>query len=239
MFKKFFQALRTGDLLNSALKDANEMLVVAEDMFQSVTDLLLYRKPIEFDVYRQDQEINRMEMEVRKKVMEHLSVHPKQDIVACLTLTTMIVSVERLGDYSKNIYELAQLYPGGFDQASSTESLAKLTAEVMAEFELTIKSIRQEHQPSAMAVLVKHREISTACDDIIKQYVEHGAEDASLAVMSVLYSRYLKRTSAHLMNIASITLNPFDRIGFYPVKGKKAEELESIFGYASDQENDE
>ena len=31
-----------------------------------------------------------------------------------------------------------------------------------------------------------------------------------------LYTRYLKRTSAHLTNIASSIVNPFHRIGFKP-----------------------
>jgi hypothetical protein len=33
-------------------------------------------------------------------------------------------------------------------------------------------------------------------------------------VTTALYIRYLKRTSAHLMDIASSLANPFDRIGF-------------------------
>ena len=31
---------------------------------------------------------------------------------------------------------------------------------------------------------------------------------------TALYIRFLKRISAHLMNIASSVVNPFDRIGF-------------------------
>ena len=34
------------------------------------------------------------------------------------------------------------------------------------------------------------------------------------AVSTALYVRFLKRISAHLMNIASSVVNPFDRIGF-------------------------
>ncbi len=34
------------------------------------------------------------------------------------------------------------------------------------------------------------------------------------AVSTALYVRFLKRISAHLMNIASSIVNPFDRIGF-------------------------
>ena len=45
-----------------------------------------------------------------------------------------------------------------------------------------------------------------------------GHEDPGLpcneAVSTALYVRFLKRISAHLMNIASSVVNPFDRIGF-------------------------
>ena len=37
---------------------------------------------------------------------------------------------------------------------------------------------------------------------------------AALSVAAALYIRYLKRISAHLMNIASSVVNPFERIGF-------------------------
>ncbi|MDP8256163.1 MAG: PhoU domain-containing protein [Candidatus Alcyoniella australis] len=239
MFTRFFRALSTGDLLQSALKQANSMLQISEEMFIAVTDLLLYRKPLLYDIYRQDQEINRMEMEVRKKVLEHLSLYPKQDIVASLTLTTMIVSVERLGDYSKNIYELASLYPESFDGAPCATDLVEQTKKVLSEFGLTTRAIKHELRDDAQTVLVMHRSISQACDQIVGNYAKSGVGNAKEAVMCVLYSRYLKRTSAHLMNIASIALNPFDRIGFYPLKATKAEELESIFGYASGPENED
>jgi len=34
------------------------------------------------------------------------------------------------------------------------------------------------------------------------------------AIATALYTRYLKRISAHLINIATSIFNPFERIGF-------------------------
>ena len=54
------------------------------------------------------------------------------------------------------------------------------------------------------------------CDKIIIRLIT--TEDASLrstdAVATAVYARYLKRIGAHLTNIASSVVNPFEKIGF-------------------------
>ena len=59
-------------------------------------------------------------------------------------------------------------------------------------------------------------EISAVCDQIDDELVKgtvgeiSSGDSAALA----LYARYLKRISAHLNNMISSVVNPFDRIGF-------------------------
>ena len=49
--------------------------------------------------------------------------------------------------------------------------------------------------------------------------VEDTAISSREAVIAALASRYTKRISAHLSNLASSVVNPFDRIGFRPGEG--------------------
>jgi len=60
------------------------------------------------------------------------------------------------------------------------------------------------------------------CDAIVTGLIK--AEDQTLtaadAVSTALYARYLKRIAAHLINVSSSVVNPFERIGF---REKKAE----------------
>ncbi len=62
----------------------------------------------------------------------------------------------------------------------------------------------------------EHWWIARRTDEILATLIGH--DDTGLpckeAVTTALYVRFLKRVSAHLMNIASSVVNPFDRIGF-------------------------
>jgi hypothetical protein len=62
----------------------------------------------------------------------------------------------------------------------------------------------------------EHWWIARHTEEIIAALISH--DDPGLpcneAVATALYVRFLKRVSAHLMNIASSVVNPFDRIGF-------------------------
>ena len=61
-----------------------------------------------------------------------------------------------------------------------------------------------------------HWWIIKKCDEIVGDLV--ASPDPQLspsdAVATALYTRYLKRIGAHLMNIATSIVNPFERIGF-------------------------
>jgi len=60
----------------------------------------------------------------------------------------------------------------------------------------------------------EHWWIARKGDEIVNAMLTHDELDGREAVATALYVRYLKRVSAHLMNIASSVTNPFDRIGF-------------------------
>ena len=62
----------------------------------------------------------------------------------------------------------------------------------------------------------EHWWIARRSDEILNILIKRSEPDlvCAEAVSTALYVRFLKRISAHLMNIASSIVNPFDRIGF-------------------------
>ena len=62
----------------------------------------------------------------------------------------------------------------------------------------------------------EHWWIARKSDEILHSLITRSSGHLACAeaVTAALYVRFLKRTSAHLMNIASSLVNPFDRIGF-------------------------
>jgi phosphate uptake regulator len=48
---------------------------------------------------------------VRRKVLRYLAIAGTVDLVPGLVLTGIVIDIERIGDYTKNIAELATTYP--------------------------------------------------------------------------------------------------------------------------------
>ncbi len=221
MFKKMFELWQKEDLLHQALKDAHKMLEEASELFQNAVSPLFFDEPVDAqNIYDMDQKLNRYEVDIRKKVMEHLSISPQQDTTSALVLTTITVDIERIGDYSKNFLELWELYGNSFAQAPVFERLRKIYEGILEMFQLTIDSLLNADDELARKAMSVHIVNSKDCEEIIAALVRTPNETQNLApnqeVLAALTARYLKRVSAHLKNIASSVVNPFDRIGYKP-----------------------
>ena len=59
------------------------------------------------DIRDTDDRINRAEQELRGELVTHVAVHGSVDIGSVLSYTLLIKKIERIGDQSKNILDLA------------------------------------------------------------------------------------------------------------------------------------
>jgi len=216
MFKEIFSVLRKEDLLKQALDQAYEMFSKSEMMFKVAIDMIMQHKKPDIDIYERDKEINKMEWEIRKKVLEHLIVSDKkQDAAAVLILTSAVIDMERIGDYSKNIFEIADICPGDnvVDEAH-TEFFSDIEAQIFEIFRLTRESYMESDAEKAQSAMAMHWSISERCDEMFEKLALEKGLKAEYAVIYTLLARYLKRVSSHLKNIASSVANPFPRMGF-------------------------
>jgi len=60
------------------------------------------------EVRRTDRRINVTEMEIRRELVVHFSVHAAGDATEMLVFMNMIKDLERIGDYNKNVFDLAE-----------------------------------------------------------------------------------------------------------------------------------
>ncbi len=221
MFRRLFELWRKEDLLHQALGDAEEMLRKAQKLFHMATAPLFFDEEVNGEsIYALDREINALEIEIRRKVMEHLSVAPQQDTTAALVLTTITVDIERIGDYAKNFFELRELYGSSISDAPVFVKLRRVHDSISRMFDDTIAAFANADANVARRVMETHILNSKDCEEVIAALVRSPFSAENLApnqeVLAALTARYLKRTSAHLKNIASSVVNPFDRIGFKP-----------------------
>jgi phosphate transport system protein len=216
MFREILAILRRADLLKQAMEEAEEMLSKAELMFRAAMDMTMERKKPDMDIYEKDREINRMEWEVRQKVLEHLVVGSrKQDVPAALILTSAVVDIERIGDYSKNIFELADICPQEvIIEEDHAMFFREIEAQILEIFALTRSAHKEADAQKAQTAMDMHWRISERCDGMYEHLALEQGLCAEYAVIYTLLSRYLKRVSSHLKNIASSVVNPFPRMGF-------------------------
>ncbi len=215
MLRKLLDFWKKDSLIRTAFEDTKRMLAKTNHMFVAVSDLFLEGRSVDFDIYAMDKEINAMEIGVRRKVLQHLSINPAQELLASLVLTTIINDIERIGDYSKNIFELTELYEVCNNMPPYTEILLGTTSTVRDMFEMSIEAIKREAHHVAQETMEKHGQVNHTMENMMQALGKDTKIATPKAVPLVLYARYLKRVSAHLSNVTSSVNRPFDRIGYF------------------------
>ena len=216
MWKELLSVFKRGGLRQEAFEEALLMLQTSHEMHRDAVASL--RKPgvLIADIYERDRQINRYERDVRRKVLTHLSVSPKPDINAGLIMTAIVIDIERIGDYTKNIVELAAGSPEAFDGGELDGEIVELEGIVDGMFEDIGPALKGNDEKLARKILQDHAKLSGRVERALQLLRNNQAltGQAGRAVTAALYLRYLKRVSAHLKNVATSVVNPFHRIGY-------------------------
>jgi phosphate uptake regulator len=220
MLREILNLFSRESLLDQAYSDVITMLNEDEEMFAEAIRSLrrLDTAELRFDFREKDRKINKFEREVRKKVLTHLSVQQGFDVSAALIITSIVIDVERIGDYCKNFADLAKMHPKRLNFGSNENGVVDVEQAIEKRFINTIRSLENFDTKLAKTVLDGHTEITKFCDIMAAKLVTGKVEDLSPGdyAAAALYLRYLKRIAAHLSNIASSVVNPFHRIGYKP-----------------------
>ncbi len=222
MFKQIFEIFKSDSLYEQALIECHEMLDIDLTMFKASMDSLRKSNSsdIDIDIYAMDKKINEFERDVRRKIMTHLAVGGKEDVGSGLVLVSVVIDIERIGDYTKNIYDLAVNHPKILDGSSLESRLSKVESASLNLFESSIDAFKTQDIEKARTLMTAYKEkISEQCDSITQDIISGKLSDIDVGRGSAvaMYTRYLKRIAAHSRNLISSVVNPFERIG-YPEK---------------------
>lgn len=218
MFDKFIRLLNRQNLMESAYGTTVKMLKSDQEMFKATMKVLRDHDTSElpFNIYQKDKEINKFEREIRRNVITHLSISGVQNVPAGMALVSIVIDVERIGDFTKNIAELSMSHPEKLHGGMFEDDLKSCEEKVLKRFEFVIESLEKPDTEPARTVLSEYRQLNRKCDEILMEIIAEKDKSIGVhdAVVLALYFRYLKRIGSHLMNIASSMVNPFPRIGF-------------------------
>ena len=218
MWKQLFAIFQKHSLLDQAFNKSYEMLDITQNMFREAKKSLRQKdvNQLETDIYSQDIEVNKYEREVRRNVISHITVAGAEDINSSLVLVSIIIDIERIGDYTKNIVELAKNHPAKLTGGIFEDDLVKIEAAVEDTFIRVPKQFKNSDVKDAQKILDEYQWISQICDQHVIDYIKEVDQSISSgdAVTLTLYFRYIKRINSHLRNIATSLVNPFDHLGF-------------------------
>ncbi len=218
MFKQIFNLFKSDSLYQQALEECYEMLDIDLEMFQESINVLRNKDDSEssFDIAKTDIKINKFERSVRRKVMTHLAVSGNEDLGSGLILTSVVIDIERIGDYTKNIYDLSKFYSKRLKGAELEKDLKEVEDNVIDLFQNSIKAFKDQDISIARQLMKDYKEnISKQSDKITNDIISGKMNiEADTATAIAMYSRYLKRIAAHSRNLISSIVNPFERIGY-------------------------
>ena len=220
MWKELIKIWKSDDLLVQAWDNSFKMLQLSREMFvQSVQMIRKHSKEKTLlALKKRDKEINEFHRDIRRKVMTHLVMQKDStDIPNGLVLINIVVDIERVGDYCKNILDLAMSTQKTLKAEKISEDLKLIEDEVLSRFDQTMEAIHSQDSEVAKELIGTHRKMVARISDKLVDQILQGEitfKSQSKAAEVVLYARYLKRIGSHLTNIMTTLVNPFEAIGY-------------------------
>jgi len=210
MWKQLFGTGEPSTLVESAFKDVTLMLERSAEMLDLSLEALLDNKVLTVDLDHMDDVVDEGERMVRRTVLQHLSVNPQQDLVASLILVSMVQDVERIGDFARGLSELIQ-QAGSPRSGIHAEGLRTLASRVRPMFEICTRAFIEGDSDQARVVIQNHLQLKKDCVEYTNQVAKSDLT-ADMAIVYATAARILRRISAHLSNISSTVVQPYDRI---------------------------
>ena len=216
MIAEIVAALRAHGTLSRALELYNSMIDNVKEMYRLATNAL--RGPEAVDtirdkIYALDREVNEKERTIRRSLVNHLSLRVGRDAPACLILMSVVKDAERLGDYCKNMFEVAEMFGQPLARGRYMTPLIDISEKIESMIAKTGEAFIRSERDIALAVVRESHLVASECDLMLKQLM-HDKIPTQKAVAYSLLSRYFKRLARHLGNIASSVLVGVDEIDF-------------------------
>ena len=229
-----FSIFRDTDQLATVEQQITEMLASCQDAFRLAASSLFGEEDVSVagdQLEETDKDLNRTERAIRRELLVHGTVRGAEvDQGLMLAYMSIAKDIERVGDYCKNIWNLAQMGVS-FKDADDLEELTKHRMRVASLLENALKAFSEQDGDAVHEMIPAIRDDLQHYDAHIIQFVSSELPGRYSAPRALFY-RYLKRISAHLSNTLSSVVMPVDRLDFY--KPSKAV-VEPDDGYETDE----
>ncbi len=218
MFKQLIEVWKGEEtLIDEIANDFQEMLHIGQDMYNTITGVILEGKEVEDlkkTLYKRDAKLNMLEQTIRRKIVSQLVASGSEGpIASCLILMSISKDAERVGDYVKNIYQVVEIKNKIEKEEPFYGRLLQISDSVASLFKGVIEAYRDSDAGKAKELVEQSYQAQRLCDDNLKDLLlaQQGGDHVAYAVLS----RYYKRSLAHLANIATSIFMPVTKIDFF------------------------
>ena len=194
------------------IQDGRHVFDAAANALLGGTDPEVIRE----DLFSTDRRINKTEQAIRREIVVHGSLFGAGTFPSLLIMMSLVKDAERVGDYGKNLFDLAVVSPTLGDEAHLAamivlkDRISKLIVRAHAIY-------KSQDTEDAKQFLGEVKGIEDVCDSIVSDGLVSSTQNAAA---SVLAHRYFKRVASHTGNIISSLVVPLDKLDYFDEPGK-------------------
>ncbi len=217
-FGSFLDIFKQDDWSEEPVARIGQMLELGSLMFAYTSGVIVEGKEDanpQSELYDRDIRINKLERKIRRRVISHLSIQgSRAEIPSGLIFMNVVKDGERIGDYVKNLYEVADMMPDNVDRELYGKYLNEPTAKIASLFDKTRECFAESDEEIAGQVIKSAKKAGRECETTIRELTTSSLSTND-AVCLVLILRFYKRLMAHMGNIATSVVMPVDMLDFY------------------------
>ena len=204
------------DLLDSIDAKLSEMLTNSMHAYDITMNCLLGDTNLETvrdDLYNTDKAINELHREVRREMIIHSAVNSRNlDIPLLLSYMTMSKDIERIGDYCKNLFEIAET-GNSFAKGDDLDTYMELKNDIGKLIVYLESCLNLDDESKVQDLITLGSSLNNDLDEKITALLE-DKEKIQYPVATTLFYRYLKRIVSHIVNAATAIIMPTDQIDY-------------------------
>ena len=204
------------DLLDSIDAKLSEMLTNSMHVYDISMNCLLGDTNLETvreDLYSTDKQINELHREVRREMIIHSAVNSRNlDIPLLLSYMTMSKDIERIGDYCKNLFEIAET-GNSFAKGDDLDTYMELKNDIGKLIVYLQSCLNLDDESKVQDLITLGSSLNNDLDEKITALLE-DKEKIQYPVATTLFYRYLKRIVSHIINAATAIIMPTDQIDY-------------------------
>jgi len=216
VFQELLSFWHDQSALKHVFTNFDDMLKTSKNMFELATEAIFSGEEnlnlSKRRLVKMDSRLNTLQQVIRRDIITHIAVQGTSDIVPCLVMMSVTKDAERTGDYAKNIIEVAE-HCAAIRKDPLLDELKAMREQIFGWFDKTKEAIDKTDGDLAREVREVAYDHEKKCDKLIWELAEdNGGRNA---VGAALLLRFFKRVSAHLGNILTTVVMPFDKIDYH------------------------